>query len=164
MNDLEGRIDSEFSAVDQNLQEINDNLTTFHYRVNQGVRQISDDGVNWENFNQGAELLWTNSAPTSSFNAQTEALDLTEYEYIIVEYFYTLMFPNQKRKSICFLNEKTITLIPSADNNYSSYTFRPTTMLSNGVQFALGSNKNNTQDADYAIPINIWGCKTELGS
>lgn len=27
MNDLEGRIDSEFSAVDQNLQEINDKLT-----------------------------------------------------------------------------------------------------------------------------------------
>lgn len=26
MNDLEGRIDSEFSAVDQNLQDINDNL------------------------------------------------------------------------------------------------------------------------------------------
>lgn len=29
MNDLEGRIDSEFSAVDQNLQDINDNLSWY---------------------------------------------------------------------------------------------------------------------------------------
>lgn len=33
MNDLEGRIDSEFSAVDQNLQGINDNLTALETRI-----------------------------------------------------------------------------------------------------------------------------------
>ena len=47
MNDLEGRIDNEFSAVDQNLQEINDNLSGFKfYPTGTGiVGLISDDSA-----------------------------------------------------------------------------------------------------------------------
>lgn len=47
MNDLEGRIDSEFSAVDQNLQDINDNLNGFKfYPTGTGiVGLIADDSA-----------------------------------------------------------------------------------------------------------------------
>jgi hypothetical protein len=58
MNDLEGRIDSEFSAVDQNLQDINDNLSGFkYYPAGTGIVGLIADDSAYTDAN-GKYVIW----------------------------------------------------------------------------------------------------------
>lgn len=83
-----GTFDTRISNNETAISELSESLSTFHYRKVDGQRQISDDGVTWENFNSGAELLWTNSAPSTAFTSKTISLDLTAYEQVVVEMIY----------------------------------------------------------------------------
>ena len=118
-----------------------------------------------------ATLLWTNPAPTSTFAAQTVALDLSAYKFVLIEYSQdygfvtsTVMFP-----------VPTITPSPgyAAYNVYmnlhwvsSQFTIfqRRCEITSSGIVFedateftsynTSGSTSTNNQ---LGVPKRIWG-------
>lgn len=147
-----------YSAND--ITTINENLTTFHYRKVDGQRQISDDGETWENFNSGAELLWTNSAPTTAFAPQTISLNLSDYNYLIFEMkYYASESASQTSKTIV---DKGVTRFTFGSYNASYSSKRQTSSNNNSVVFGSGVNNTGSTDNNACIPLKIYGLKNNI--
>lgn len=109
-------------------------------------------------------LLWTNSSPTTNFNAQTIELDLTNYDGVIVEFASTV----RETLGVYTSRIKVAKNVSGAiGGGFTTSTFgvaRGVTSVTNsGVVFndAHASNKDNS----YMIPIKIYGYKQyETGS
>lgn len=124
---------------------VNNSLGGFSFKTTSGKKQVSTDGGStWENFSSGAELLWDNPAPSSSFTSKTVSIDLSNYESVIVR---------------C---NSTDTLIPKGTSGYamqfdSTWAFyRKTTVSNNGVTFGNGHG-NNGDNPSHCIPTKIYG-------
>lgn len=162
-NPEEGSVISLQQAMDKlyyDNEKTKENLTTFHYRKVDGKRQVSDDGVNWENFSNGAELLWTNPAPNSDFSAQKINIDLTEYEWVLIQYKdwngATVLLGTVLNKGttgyVLFNNE-----LSNITSNLLRY--REITEISNsGIAFNSGKQNSGTFDS-IILPQKIYGLK-----
>lgn len=120
-----------------------------------------------------ATLLWTNSAPTSTFAAQTVAIDLSDCKFVLIEYSQdygfvtsTVMFP-----------VPTITPSPgySAYNVYmnlnwvsSQFTIfqRRCEITAAGIVFedateftAYNTSASTSTNNNLGVPKRIWGIK-----
>lgn len=87
MNDLEGRIDSEFSAVDQNLQDINDNLSDLTSLVESNViyssseekvGKVGNDDLYKKSYSYNGTDLTSDYTIDSTINKNT--LTIVKYE------------------------------------------------------------------------------------
>lgn len=144
------------------LTTINDNLTSLNnsYKIENGEPMWSADGGNtWENFSSGAVLLWTNSAPTSSFSSQTISLDLTDYEYVVVVVKTTTGDDTKPRGSV---------LVKVDDLN--SYNLVGVGTYTSGVSTAVVGVKASTTGVTFTvtnssrpIPLYILGIKKLKG-
>ena len=134
----------------QELDELNDSLGGFEFRVNPTTtkKEVSTDGGNtWENFSSGAELLWTNPAPTTHFGINTISLDLSNYECVLIDTVYHARYPNDHRM---------MQMIPKDNNGYvlgnaSVAQGRGVIVNDSGVQFGDANSPN------YCIPHKIYG-------
>jgi archaellum component FlaC len=137
MNDLEGRIDSEFSAVDQNLQDINDNLAQTPITVGGETLNTIDDKLNYlaenlfsyvtnvSNIQRGsitaprdyAQMLLFTTSGTSSKSTMTATHNGTTYSVIQRQvgsnYVQAFIIPNVKMNDVITLS----------DNNFSMFYF-----------------------------------------
>lgn len=120
-----------------------------------------------------ASLLWTNSAPTTTFAPQTVSIDLSDCKFVLIEYSMdygfvtsTVMFP-------------VPTITPSA--GYSAYNVymglhwvgsqftmfqRRCTITATGIAFESGTEftayntaSTSSTNNDLGIPKRIWGIK-----
>ena len=100
--------------------------------------------------------LWTNSAPTSSFAAQTVSLDLAQYKLILITFhnFATSDAQYGLLAQLCIVGEKNYLQFTSATNNRSGR--RLATVSSTGVDFAACVYNNGTNNS-YGIPYQIYG-------
>lgn len=150
------------ASIANDVSTLNQNLSSFHYRVSEGKRQISDDGVNWENFNSGAELLWTNPAPTTTFNGQKVSIDLTDYEAVLIE-TKTNTGSDSTPRAISYIKKQELTCdvcITRAVTTDGQGASRSVKVINNtGITF--GNNKlGTTNDNNGCIPTRIFGLKT----
>lgn len=115
-----------------------------------------------------AKLLWTNSAPTSSYAAQTLAIDLSEYDGIILKcigiYSAAQTFPNIRNTQQFIPKSFSGTLLfgtfESSGNIYISY--RTVNVTNNGIVFGSGYQRTGASIASNdtrAIPYEVWGVK-----
>lgn len=116
-------------------------------------------GVNTVKVGLDMDLLWTNSAPTSSFSAQTVSVDLTDYKIAIIVSkvtktgaFYTTNY---------IVVGSTNTIVFPMDYIY----FRDATVSTTGVTFGGGKRSNTygastpTSDDNDIIPYQIYGVR-----
>ena len=101
------------------------------------------------------DLLWTNSAPTTSFSPQTVEIDLSGYAAIgIYFYNYSSTDPEYGAQMVIGLVGDKICL------PLTSYTgrggVRIATTSTSGIAFGDGLYNNTTQNG-YAIPYKIYG-------
>ena len=117
------------------------------------------------------DLLWTNSKPTSSFAAQTIALDLSEYSAVVVKMCQTTTAqstPYCTREFIEVDSKSYYVTVPCTDYwrtvSYSrSNAGRNVTVKPTGVTFAAGM-LNGSNDNSWALPIEIYGVKARINS
>lgn len=105
----------------------------------------------------GVKLLWTNPNPTSSFGAQTVALDLSKYIFV-----YILLVPEGSDTGyvgqLCKIGETQI-LISSLVNNSSAFCrVRKVTITTTGLKFQTGY-AGTSGSGDLCKPYKIYGLK-----
>ena len=109
--------------------------------------------------------LWENASPTSSFAAQTIALDLTEYKQITIVFYHgdgNDATSSCYSESTCCLKNITYHHACVGSTNYETYAttyWRTFKFMDNGVYFASAydhSNKNAENNAAL-IPYKIIG-------
>jgi hypothetical protein len=108
-------------------------------------------------------LLWTNSSPTSSFTPQTISVDLSGYNYAMLDFRATTNSETQVTKY--FLIPIGSMLLAGASTAYTtspigwSKTYvRCALATSTGVEFSYGFYQSASNNA-YAIPLHIYGVK-----
>lgn len=105
-------------------------------------------------------LLWTNSDPTSTFNAQTVSIDLTDYEAFLI---YTKGSSSKDTYNYNYVKKtetgKYILADYQGDTHYA--TLRQITNITNsGITFGNGSyGWVGYNGAAYCIPVEIYGLK-----
>ena len=113
--------------------------------------QVNDIPTGWE---QVSEVLWTNSAPSSNFNAQTIQLDLTNYDKIEIIYRYNKENLNTYKKvegQIGYLS--TMEWLGGATILSRNFTVNTT-----GVVFSSGYSGSSISEQSL-IPYQIIGYK-----
>lgn len=108
------------------------------------------------------DLLWTNSNPSSKFDAQTVSIDLSAYSKVVVEYQMSNMYSDigsQHQKEIFDIGEnRTVYGAFRADGNFYS-TVRSISVTTNGVIFGQGYWNNHHDEGGQNIPLYIYGIK-----
>lgn len=111
------------------------------------------------------ELLWENASPDSGFAAQTVSLDLTDFDFIAID-FVTASFHKielfEKKNQFCFVN-----MISPGSTNSNGYTIsasmRTFTISDTGIEFdrciRSTETSNYIETNDRIIPIRIYGIK-----
>ena len=100
-------------------------------------------------------LLWENASPGSSFKAQTIALDLSNYEFVYVE------FRESTSSSVKRIKRIAQGHTGRGHIEYNWKNTRNTTVKETGVTFEdghrIGYETEATNGNDYCIPTRIWG-------
>lgn len=126
------------------------NGKTFHLK--NGVRATGNASIGID-----MDLLWENASPTSGFNAQTVAIDLSSYKFIHVICRWTTS-SNPADDAI----QKT-SMIGYADYIYgygeSSNRRRFMRSSNTGVYFSNGRSSNSQADSSSCVPEFIYGIK-----
>lgn len=107
--------------------------------------------------NSNMVLLWTNSAPTSAFAAQTISLDLSAYEEVCIEYAngttLDIYYQDYCRVGV------SARLTYLAGSNTFSISHRQANVGSSGVQFLGGIQGGSSGNNSICIPTRIYGIK-----
>lgn len=100
--------------------------------------------------------LWTNSAPTAAFAAQTVQLDLSNYDAVLIA-VRAGRTDGQYWSGYCFKDDNSVfASIASKINASTDVHSRGAKMTNSGVEFSTGY-KGSTSGTNYAIPIYIFG-------
>lgn len=103
------------------------------------------------------DLLWQNGSPTSTFGADTVDVDLSLYNWAVVEVGYSIEYPNIR----------TTKLVPILEgNSYGVYMNRSSntiarrnfTLSKTGVAFENGAS-GSSNSSEHIIPTRIYGVK-----
>lgn len=127
------------------------NGTTSTFTVYNGKKGSTGSGITMKK-------LWTNASPTSSFAAQTVSVNLSGYQFILIEW----RFDN---KSTAFSYSQLMRVGVKTKIHFAyeeAYTNRDTTPSSSGVTFGAGyytvlKTTNYQLNNVYAIPYQIYG-------
>lgn len=117
-------------------------------------------GVEVVNCNGGAiamELLWENASVSSSFNAQTLSLDLSEYDFILLISVFSNSFGYYSSDIINVTNG--ISYVANSHPNDRGNVSRRIKISSNSIQFYTGLESDNSEDSSVMKPVKIYGIK-----
>lgn len=119
------------------------------------------------------ELLWTNPNPSSSFAAQTVALDLSPYKSICID--YRVATTGTERHTYAFYSVGDNITIPTTSQGYPTViaaAYGKTTEMSsiarnisiatNGITFGSGYASTLGASNNYALPSKIYGIKAQI--
>ena len=108
------------------------------------------------------ELLWTNSAPTSSFSAQTVQLDLTNYGMVAIMVEESTSYSDYLTTYYVPVGAKKYEILQS----FSNLRYRYVNVTSAGVGFEAGNKYatygTKSTDNSLLIPYQIYGIKMEV--
>lgn len=112
---------------------------------------------------RGIDLLWTNASPTSTFAAQSVAIDLSNYAYCIITFhnFVTSSAQYGLIAQTCTIGEKNMLQFVSPTNNRNGRRFA--TLSSAGVSFTACLYNDETHN-EYGIPYQIFGIQGRFGT
>lgn len=104
------------------------------------------------------DVLWTNSAPTSSFAAQTIPVSLAGYKLCVITFhnFATSDAQYGLLAQVCMIGETNYLQFTSATNNRNGR--RLADVQTTGVEFKACVYNDGTNNA-YGIPYQIIGIK-----
>lgn len=108
------------------------------------------------------DLLWTNSAPSSNFVAQTvSSLDLSGYEYLIIQYALSKSYNQYKYAYVLIIDGyDNITFFPQYKNFTRSVKATTTSIaFTDCISYNSYGNSGSTVTNDYMIPLLIYGVK-----
>ena len=111
-----------------------------------------------------AKLLWTNPAPSSSFGAQKIALDLSNYDAVVVTFGGIRTAKERTFSVVCKKGETAGMLGCYTSSNDSQFVFRTGAVSNSGVNFSNGAylptfGKPTSPGDGYAVPKEIYGIK-----
>lgn len=118
----------------------------------------------YKNFNVNValskKLLWTNSNPTGAFAEQTISLDLSGYQYAIIDCRFDSNNEGTYYKTIIEIGQSG----NASSNLLNGYvtTRRDVSTSNSGITFSIGkwSDSNGTHTGTtQCIPYHIWGLK-----
>lgn len=109
---------------------------------------------------EAKKLLWTNASPTSSFAKQTISLNLSEYNFVEIQFSQNQEAPIRTN----FVRAKVGDTQPSRCLMYYNYLYtRDFTVKTTGVDFAVASLSSRTgtmaDNNNVVIPYKIYGIK-----
>lgn len=127
--------------------------------ANKWIQLMSADGTD-NLFPVGKmDLLWTNSAPTSSFSSQTIPIDTTPYKFLVIILAFSTSTDSES--VYWMINNATYNLYWGANRNYR----RRVTKTDSGIEFeacqyfGTYANSTTTTSNTNLIPIEIYGIK-----
>lgn len=148
------------------LKEVNNSLGGFQFKTVDDEKKVSTDGGStWENFSNGAVLLWENSAPTSVFNAQTIEIDLSNYDSIIISFIsQPALGWTSKYRFFILKNESQGCNVPMSSDTTTeigNVWGRIVSVSNKGVKIGYAlEGASNPQNA--CMPIEIYGIKSVI--
>lgn len=105
-------------------------------------------------------LLWTNPNPSTSFEAQTVSIDMTNYQSIIIK---TVGVRGDTTYTKQYINKNDSNIKMVATYSGSGASIRSITNISdNGITFGNGQIVGGSASSLYCIPIEIYGLKKAL--
>lgn len=151
----------DINATNREVNELNDSLNNFSFRVDNGKKQVSTNGgTTWENFNKGVELLWTNPTPTSALSSLNIPLNLEDYIGIIVVTYYSTT--NRTTNTIQFLPKgvgKLANNLYGLTNGGKDY-YRDINISNTGI--TIGVCKHPEYPTILDIPYKIYGVNGDI--
>ena len=114
----------------------------------------------------GWDLLWKNSAPTSSFSAQTISLDLSNYDAVAISYngsgYQNTVSDSARLYLFHLIDGKDATLF--AQTSTLVFGERNITVNTTGIVFAVGRYvASSSNDNNYACVLKeIYGIKLSV--
>lgn len=112
----------------------------------------------------GWTFLWENSAPTSSFAAQTVSLDLSSYSAVYIEFGFST--GDTRYYSVIQLVGSNVRVMRQMGNSGGTMFFRERTVqaTTSGVIFGSGTTRTQgsstiTSSDDQLMPMLIYGIK-----
>lgn len=103
--------------------------------------------------------LWTNSAPTSSFAAQSVSVDLSPYEWFAIEYRYSATSLSFMPLAIFEVDENAHLLSVANDTSNRTGGRGFTYSIANQAITFGGASYNGSSTNNSTIPIAIYGIK-----
>lgn len=114
------------------------------------------------------DLLWTNPSPTASFAAQTKSIDLSKYDFVLIESVFDTR-TNQSKNSMVWSIGKVGEYMAQINPSDECIVRRINQVTTTGIAFGGASlflsynNATTTTNNAYAIPQKIYGIKSSLG-
>lgn len=113
--------------------------------------------------NRGADLLWENNDPYSSFHDQTIQIDN------LSKYLMLLVITKSDANSETYHSERSILTVSSEKQYITSFThgsYRVVSILNNSIHFSLSTwtfegapEEPWIDQAGYAVPVRIYGIR-----
>ena len=112
----------------------------------------------------GMSLLWENTDTTSSYSAQTVAIDLTGYDAVFVIFCSSTTSDAIVAQGFAFMDRSTIIRYPSYSGSTMRFYGRTVTVSNSGISISAGSyrqqgSSSETTANDRIIPVRIYGVK-----
>ena len=143
---------TKFAAVSDDDGNLLGNIASYN-----GVDVLND--VEALDIGVGMELLWTNASPTSSFAAQTIAVNLSGYGLVLITYMM--------RTSINDILASPITpvgyggMMATKNTGLANLRFRYFVSSVSGVRVEPATGTGGTTvENDFCIPYQIYGVKS----
>lgn len=103
------------------------------------------------------DLLWTNPSPTSDFATQAVSLDLTDYQFLIIDCVWSTQHTSYSTFFLCKQGE-TASVLLSNPTNTGVLGTRYVTVSTTGVVISDAKNGTTTSN-NVVIPKKIYGIK-----
>lgn len=104
-------------------------------------------------------LLWTNPSPTNNFNAQSINVDLSNYDALLIIYYYGTQSSNRvELSSLLPVNNITKYICISSGTNVTGGRKLSYDSSTKKITFESASYNNATNNS-YIIPVYIYGLK-----
>lgn len=121
----------------------------------------TDIPAGWEEVAPQAQILWTNSNPTSNFAGQTITISSTDYD--VLEIFYVSILGNNQIKSVRTIKNAN-SILDFYDGYSSKGALRTVTISGNQITFSNSFYNSGSGSQNYCVPVYIVGYKTGLFS
>lgn len=110
---------------------------------------------------QAIDLLWTNANPNSSFSGQTISLNLSDYEFVVIQLKWNSSSAKAVMSSILHTNTDEGTTIAAV---YNARVYREVSITNAGIQFvdcyyAANYSAAVSVNNAYCVPYKIYGIK-----
>ena len=107
------------------------------------------------------DLIWENSSPTSSFSAQTVAMDLSEYNYLTLVFKYSTT--SAYYNTLAVPTDGLTYRVTIGNSQNSNNGIRNFTTSATGISFEAGyynASSNNT----YLVPYKVYGIRGTINT